>query len=47
MHDGSSYQGVPTILFFIANIEGSSIASIPHVSMFFIDFIIKKSSVDF
>jgi hypothetical protein len=33
------------ILFFIANIEGSKIASNPHESMFGIDFMIKKYGV--
>jgi len=34
-------------LFFIANIDGSSIASRPQESMLYIDFIIKKSGATF
>tara|TARA_Y100000588_G_scaffold344359_1_gene390543 strand:+ start:413 stop:556 length:144 start_codon:yes stop_codon:yes gene_type:complete len=47
MHERSSWQGVPTILFFIANIEGSNIASKLQESMLCIDFIIKKSGANF
>jgi hypothetical protein len=45
IQDGSSWQGIPTILFFIANMEGNRIASRPHESMLCIDFMIKKSGV--